>query len=419
MAANGRGHIDVLLISIGANDVGFGDAVIKCADYASLWDTDCTTDSTLKAEITNGLGALNDRYDQLATALQSTFPHAIGRTYLTQYHDPLHTGGGTVCDRLPVGDQLDRVSGVEAQWLFDTLLTPLNSKVFAATQRHASQGWTFVGGIASDFIGHAYCTENRFANTDGDSQANQGDHYGVVHPNFKGYQVFGQHIASTVLNTYHNVSVFVSQDVPASLAPGQQATVTVQMLNVGTLPWVATGGNPYELGSQNPQGTGDINTWGTTRVNLPAEVPVGGTGVFTFPITAPSTPGIYHFQWSMLQAWVEWFGEFTPDTAITVATPPAAPSTLKDTVTPSGALYKHTLSWNLNSTNQTSVVLKYQDDTTTTWNTITMPTATTTQYVLGSAFKLGHGYNINVQACYGSVCSAPSNTIWVDIASTY
>lgn len=39
---------------------------------------------------------------------------------------------------------------------------------------------------------------------------------------------------------------------------------------------------------------------------------------FNFPVTAPSTPGTYNFQWQMVQDGVEWFGALTPNVAVNV-----------------------------------------------------------------------------------------------------
>jgi hypothetical protein len=39
---------------------------------------------------------------------------------------------------------------------------------------------------------------------------------------------------------------------------------------------------------------------------------------FSFTITAPATPGLYQFQWRMVQESVEWFGEFSPLVGISV-----------------------------------------------------------------------------------------------------
>ena len=112
---------------------------------------------------------------------------------------------------------------------------------------------------------------------------------------------------------------FISQSgVPATLAPGQQATVTVTMKNTGTATWRRSTG--YKLGSQNPQ---DNTTWGLNRVQLSGSdaIAPGQQKAFTFTITAPQNPGNYNFRWRMVHELVAWFGEFTPNRVIQVAQP--------------------------------------------------------------------------------------------------
>jgi RHS repeat-associated protein len=115
-----------------------------------------------------------------------------------------------------------------------------------------------------------------------------------------------------------NDAQFVSQSVPASMAPGGAYNVAVTMKNTGSATWPA--GGAYLLGSQNPQ---DNARWGGARAALGAAVQPGGQGTFSFQVTAPATPGSYGFQWRMVQEFVTWFGPLTPNVAVTVggATP--------------------------------------------------------------------------------------------------
>jgi aqualysin 1 len=107
---------------------------------------------------------------------------------------------------------------------------------------------------------------------------------------------------------------FVDQAVPTMMLPGQTAQVTIRMKNVGDL-WLADQG--FKLGAE-----GDSMIWGLNRVPLPSDViSRDGQAVFTFNITAPSTPGNYNFQWRMLQEGVQRFGDVTPNVAITVLSP--------------------------------------------------------------------------------------------------
>ncbi|HWP44820.1 MAG TPA: NBR1-Ig-like domain-containing protein, partial [Blastocatellia bacterium] len=114
-----------------------------------------------------------------------------------------------------------------------------------------------------------------------------------------------------------NNATFVSQNVPASLTPGEIVSVSVTMRNSGTTTWSA---GTYKLGSQNPENN---TIWGLNRVNLSSSVAPGADATFTFNITAPATEGTYNFQWRMVQDGVGFFGDSSPNIAISVEGAPA------------------------------------------------------------------------------------------------
>ena len=103
-----------------------------------------------------------------------------------------------------------------------------------------------------------------------------------------------------------HASAFVTQQVPATIEAGAAFTATVTMRNLGTDTWSRADG--YFLGSAEPQ---DNFTWGTNRGWMDEGVTVaqGESVTFNLSLTAPSTPGVQHMQWQMLQDAVEWFGE--------------------------------------------------------------------------------------------------------------
>jgi Ig-like domain from next to BRCA1 gene len=111
-------------------------------------------------------------------------------------------------------------------------------------------------------------------------------------------------------------ALYVSSRVPSPLVPGQVAQAEVTMQNLGGTTWTSTGANPFRLGAQNPQ---DNSTWGPNRVELPQDVAPGEEVTFRFPVTAPSAPGTYDFQWRMVQELVTWFGDFSADIPVVVS----------------------------------------------------------------------------------------------------
>ncbi len=131
-------------------------------------------------------------------------------------------------------------------------------------------------------------------------------------------------------------AAFVAQNVPTAMTAGQTSTVTVTMQNTGTTSWAPSRDLGYKLGTQNPQ---DNTLWtGATRVYMnPGESVIPGQSkVFTFNITAPTTPGTYNFQWRMVHEAVAWFGASSPNVAVNVTAPPVTlcPGV---SVTPDGA----------------------------------------------------------------------------------
>jgi RHS repeat-associated protein len=129
--------------------------------------------------------------------------------------------------------------------------------------------------------------------------------------------------------TTGNGAGFVSQTVPASMRAGQPYSVTVKMMNTGSVTW--TDATKFYLGSQNPQ---DTRTWTSTgRTKLAASVAPGAIATFTIPITAPQRAGTYNFQWRMVQEAVAWFGDTTQNLAIPVADGAGPTATLSVTPT--------------------------------------------------------------------------------------
>jgi hypothetical protein len=149
------------------------------------------------------------------------------------------------------------------------------------------------------------------------TSADAGSYYVVI---FNGCSMMNSAAATLTVSsppaTGTNDSRFVSQSVLATLtmAAGQSYIVSIKMKNAGTATW--TTANGYKLVSQGPV----ANTiWGTSRAELPTAIAPGGEVTFAFPVTAPSTPGTYHFEWRVAQIQTPTgFGDFSPANQITV-----------------------------------------------------------------------------------------------------
>ena len=158
-----------------------------------------------------------------------------------------------------------------------------------------------------------------------------------------------------LLATYPNNAQCISQSVPTSVTPGSNFSVSITMKNIGTKTWTPT---THYLGSQNPQ---DNTTWGIGRISLPNNVSPGSEVTFSFTVTAPTTPGTYNFQWRMFEEAVEWFGDFTPNVAITVGT---------GTTSANNAHYiSQTVPTSLTAGSQCAVSITMTNTGTKTWST--------------------------------------------------
>ncbi len=113
-----------------------------------------------------------------------------------------------------------------------------------------------------------------------------------------------------------NRARFVSQSVPIAMTTGETAAVSITVENTGGTTWTPSG--KYFLGSQNPENN---YNWGLNRVSVGNPVPPGQQKTFHFTITAPATQDTYNFQWRMLEEYVEFFGDATPNLTIAVVAP--------------------------------------------------------------------------------------------------
>lgn len=167
-----------------------------------------------------------------------------------------------------------------------------------------------------------------------------------------GYSVESQAFTVTVSSAAPaqvNGATYVSQSVPTVVNPGQSFNVSITMRNSGTKTWAPGGTQPHGLGAHNPM---DNTTWrAQNRVTLSSSVAPGGSATFNFVATAPSTPGTYNFQWRMVQDWVEWFGDTSPNVQIQVVALP----TITVSPTPLNLVVGQTTQVSWSTTNATSV----------------------------------------------------------------
>ena len=160
-------EIDALMVSIGANDVGFSDIVIFCAkvvdcpnrrfDPDQPWKEAPPPARPLGEVAADSIAEMERRYAAVDERLTDAIP--VDRVFIVEYFDP--TRGGLDAD----GDErfcrvaippLGEIAPGESQWARREVLVPLNEQVAAAAKAH---GWTLAENVDETFQDHGICTE--------------------------------------------------------------------------------------------------------------------------------------------------------------------------------------------------------------------------------------------------------------------
>ncbi|MGB0722841.1 MAG: hypothetical protein ACPGU7_10650 [Gammaproteobacteria bacterium] len=211
------GAIDVLLISIGGNDVLLGDAV---KEFTSVRGIALDIPSrVLMANVRNQMRALPHRLGEALTLINSTLRPR--RIVLVEYPDPLRGPDGRFCHRYtdpaPVRDSgllmwdpvnmTRQVSRDENAWAYSQVLLPLNRTLRTVAAKFPNV--TVVGGIERGMVTRGYCASpgQRYFHTFTDSFNVQGGfirHFpslvAGLHPNDRGVAFISQAIARHVFS---------------------------------------------------------------------------------------------------------------------------------------------------------------------------------------------------------------------------
>jgi hypothetical protein len=195
---------DIVLMSAGPNNLGFGDLLNYCARYY-----DCVGGPPAK-RIPDRIDALPASYDWLAAAL--TFHVRTLGVHVLEYPTRVFTNN---FDQPDGCGAFTRLSNSEAEWIIDR-----GDEMNAALKNSAAaHGWRYVGGVRDAFRGHGYCAgdERTWFRSYSGSNKLQGNENGTAHPNRDGH--------AAIVET-------VDQDVRPGPSPPLGTRVTVQLLRV-------------------------------------------------------------------------------------------------------------------------------------------------------------------------------------------
>lgn len=204
----GEATVEALMISVGANDVGFSRIVIFCAgkedcpdsrDYGPAKDWARENGKpvpTLREFVARSIAELPGAYRRVEERIPAEIPRE--RVLLVEYFDPTRWPARTPCAifrravlRLPIDDLVTRE---ESRWAHDEVLIPLNEAIHESA---GENGWTVVKGVDERFDGHGICapSEQRWIRTLGESLERQHDPLGALHPNEAGHRATAALIA--------------------------------------------------------------------------------------------------------------------------------------------------------------------------------------------------------------------------------
>lgn len=134
------GRIDILMLSAGGNDIhedGFSGLIKQVLNTIFEDQMRPSRDPALNAQIARNIAAMAEKFDALADIIAAG---NVGEVFITEYFNFTQ-------------DEEGFYTFVEADWIHQSIILPLNGAIAAAARKH---GWHYVGGIASAFDGHGF-----------------------------------------------------------------------------------------------------------------------------------------------------------------------------------------------------------------------------------------------------------------------
>jgi hypothetical protein len=183
--AGGGRRIDALIVAAGANDLGFGDIVKRCAKNNNNSPAAPAGECVTSGGIATQLNGLRTSFDSLAGALTKRLPE-IREVYLSRYPSEVFAGGG--CGTL--GRPGFGITATEAD-LMSYYGNLLNRRIAEAAGKNAeSAHWNVIDDLSLPFGPHAYCSDEPWFRSYEQSWETQGNEGGTAHPNERGHRAY-------------------------------------------------------------------------------------------------------------------------------------------------------------------------------------------------------------------------------------
>lgn len=234
-AAIGDLKVDIVLLTIGGNDLYWSSTMPEfMKGDGELWrfylgerNDDAAREKIMRKTI-DALGDLSEKYKRLNTYIQSKLnPKFIVITDYPNGFFGSKTSNGAVGVKAKCGifeTVLDANVDNEDARLIRNLSILLNQKIKDVADFHK---WILVE-VGDAFDIHGYCVDDTYFVSAERSFKTQGDWYGMLHPNEKGHDAYGQRIGNRIRQLIQdNIQHFISE--PGSGLPNRPS-------GTGTLP---------------------------------------------------------------------------------------------------------------------------------------------------------------------------------------
>jgi hypothetical protein len=188
-------QLNIAIISIGGNDIGFGPLVTTfLIEPGNLADPNDGNARRARENV-----AINIReniplnYDELKDVFDANFDY--DRVLVTAYPDPTRDKEGQLCGKpLTIygacwGPVEALNSQTEFQFAFTSILTPMNNTIRDKVRSFATSGWVFLDEAPAKSQRNGMCNcDVPYINTIGASLLEQNDPFGTMHPNRRGHE---------------------------------------------------------------------------------------------------------------------------------------------------------------------------------------------------------------------------------------
>lgn len=195
-------QVDVLIVTIGINDLGFSGLVTRAILKASGQKRAERVRGAKNRIATEYPAALDRLKSQIDRRLRPR--HVLICAYPVSIFKEIAEGSVDPCGILSTTYVPNPATGLEFEGLdldradardFGEVGRLLNAKI---SQKAGEFGWTVVDGIEGDFDGHGYCASESYFVSAEESCLNQGDFEGMLHPNAAGHRVTRDRITSAL-----------------------------------------------------------------------------------------------------------------------------------------------------------------------------------------------------------------------------